>query len=445
MTTSFRGSRLLAPSLVLGGIAALTASAAMLPGGLLGICSLLLFAILLAIVLRRDPSAQLVILSAFTIRAAAAFVHAYVVALPDSQLDARSFESLAADWAAGGWHVVLNNFSLGAFTYSWLISLPYLAFGQSQLMAQSINVLLGSLVVLNIYKVASYLFDRRVALRLAWVAALFPSLILYSSITMREVFVTYPLTLGLLYLTRWLSEQSIHLLVAGTICFLVSGTFHYAILMCYMVIIVVFFARNFLATLRKGKSLALLGQLFAGLTILPIAVYGVLNYQTDFGRLSDVLVDLPKVLQLVDRVMASRAEGRLAYLQTAQITTIGDFLTIAPLRFAYFLFSPFPWSLSSAADAFLSLDGVLYVVLVLSSLWCLVRKHSQAPAWPIFAAAITMAVVFSFGTSNSGTAFRHRAKIAPLLIAVSAPLVLPRRTSAGTRGRSQQASVPALL
>ena len=418
--------------LLLAAVAAVAAVAAMLPGGTLGTCALLLFGLSLTLAFRREPGLQLVVIAAFVVRAGAALVHAYAVALPDSQLDARSFEMLAQDWAMGGWATVIKNFSIGAFTYPWLISVPYLVLGHSQLMAQSFNVLLGTLVVVNVYRLARHYYDHRTALRLCWIAALFPSLVLYSAITMREVFVTYPLTLGLVYFSRWITEHSPRLFIMGSLCFLIAGTFHYAILMCYVTFVSIFFVRNFAAAIRSRNALQVLLQAGVGLVVVPVMLYAALNYQTDFGRLADVVVDLPKTLQLIDRVMASRAEGRLAYLQTAEIKTFADFLTVAPLRLLYFLFSPFPWNLQAAADAFLALDGIFYALLVAGAILSLIRGHASVSTWPIFAAIVTMAIVFSFGTSNSGTAFRHRGKIAPLLIAVSAAFVRPSRGRTGT-------------
>jgi 4-amino-4-deoxy-L-arabinose transferase-like glycosyltransferase len=300
-------------------------------------------------------------------------------------------------------------------------------------MVQSINVLLGTLVVVGVYRLAFHHFEHRIALRLAWVAALFPSLVLYSAITMREVFVTYPLVLGLIQFSTWLSSRSPKHFILGTLFFLLAGTFHYAILMCYITFVGLFFVINFVKTMKYGNGVQIVIQTSAALVGAPVMIWLVLNYQTDFGRLADVIGDLPKLLQLIDKTMSSRVAGRLAYLQGAEIKTFGDLLTLMPLRVAYFLFSPFPWELQAAADAFLSLDGMLYAVLVGASIRSLVKRHASRSTWPIFAAIVTMAAIFSFGTSNSGTAFRHRAKIAPLLIAVSASLVRPHRSSARSR------------
>lgn len=414
-------------TLAIGGGGLLTAAAAALPGGILGLCALLLFAVPLLYSLRKQPSLQLVITLAFAVRAAASIVHSYAVALPDSHMDAIGFELLAQEWASGGWRTIAANFKIGAFTYSWLISIPYFLFGHSPLMVQAINVLLGTLIVLNVYRLASFYFDDRTALRLTYVAALFPSLVLYSAITMREVFVTYPLTLGLIFFARWLRERKSLYFALGTGSFLIAGIFHYAVLMCYLVFVSSFLLKNFIDTVKHGSAFQIVVQLFAGVTVVPTMLYVVLTFRTDFGRLIDLLGDLPKFIQLMDRVMSSRVEGRLAYLQGAEITTFGDILAIGPLRVLYFLFSPFPWQIQAAADVFLSLDGLLYAAMVLIIILAVVRGRGRADLWPVLVAMITMSIVFSFGTSNSGTAFRHRAKIAPLFIVASGAMLAGRR------------------
>jgi hypothetical protein len=96
---------------------------------------------------QRYPRLGIVLLPAFVIRAGFALVHYYITPLPDSAADAATFESVAWEWSQGGFFEALQQFTTGAYFYSWLISLVYAITERSPLMVQGINVLFGTLIV----------------------------------------------------------------------------------------------------------------------------------------------------------------------------------------------------------------------------------------------------------------------------------------------------------
>ena len=71
------------------------------------------------------------------------------------------------------------------------------------LMAQSIGLLLGTCSIFLGWKLAYNLWDKNTAKKVAWTIALFPSLILYSVIVMREVYVCFFLLIALIGVCNW--------------------------------------------------------------------------------------------------------------------------------------------------------------------------------------------------------------------------------------------------
>ena len=62
-------------------------------------------------------------------------------------------------------------------------------------------------------------WPKKTAVRTAWIAALFPTLVLFSAINRREVAVVYPFVLGLLYFVHWYrSDRLKHLLERFCFC-----------------------------------------------------------------------------------------------------------------------------------------------------------------------------------------------------------------------------------
>ncbi len=363
------------------------------------------------------PRVATPLLIAFGIRVALALVQRYVRPLPDSAGDALWYEGVGAEVAQQGLASVLLQFRAGAFLYAWLVGLFYALTTPSPLMIQATNVLLGSLVVWNVYQAANELWGAGAALRAAWVATLFPTMGLYSAIIMREVAIVYPLTLALLFLIRW--EKSEHILDLGLcLVFLtVSVGFHTGILPAFAA--PVFSAALKCALYLKARcSAGALRQAAAfGLALLVTLIvvfsgWGLSKLDSDVSNAS---------LDRLESAQEYKGRGRAAYLVGVSVHRPVDLAWQAPVRVVYFLFAPFPWMRLSRSDALALLDAMLYagIAVVILASWRRVLWSSAARSSAVM--ALCLVAIFALATSNYGTAIRHRAKLAPLLI-VLAPL-----------------------
>jgi len=140
----------------------------------------------------KDAKFRNLILLAFLLRMGLALFHAYVMPLPDSGADARTFERLG--WqVAEAWFMGEEAPTLyGAYIYANWIGVLYFIFGRIPLVAQFTNVLLGTFTIYLTWKLAHLITNsRRGALISALIIELFPTLNLYSAITMRESFIVF--------------------------------------------------------------------------------------------------------------------------------------------------------------------------------------------------------------------------------------------------------------
>ena len=115
----------------------------------------------------------------------------------------------------------------------------------------------------------------------------------------------------------------------------------------------------------------------------------------------------------------SRASrGRAAYLKGIVPHNKVDILWQTPIRSFYMLFSPFPSKITDIQDITGVLDSFLYIFLFIfffKSMW-LIREKNKALILAFFLILVTFCGPFAWGTSNYGTAIRHRQKIVFLLI-----------------------------
>lgn len=380
------------------------------------------FGIILVIAARNRAIAGPLVIG-FGCRAAIAIVDAYLFRFP-GQDDGEAFDYVGYYWAKDGVVGTFQHIVTGAHLYTWLCSFFYALFGRSRLMMQALNVLFGTLIVLNVARLNEVIGnDRRLAQRAAWLTAIFPSLVFFSAAMLREVAVAYPLSLGVLYLVCWHRDRKHRHMVAAVLSLLASMAFHsgvFAILLIGGLWLVGGWLRSVsVGRLRNfGKnSLALLAGIAAILFVLG----------SGFGMEKFQHVESGDVQEL-SQAQINFAHGRTAYLEDLHADGPADVVWQAPIRITYFLFSPFPWMLSTGSDVVGLVDSCFFLALFWR-LWTHRRAVlGQPQALMVLGCFSAMALTFAIGVSNYGTAHRHRNKMLPLLVGVA--MGFPRRRTA---------------
>jgi len=100
-----------------------------------------------------------------------------------------------------------------------------------------------------------------------------------------------------------------------------------------------------------------------------------------------------------------------------------DFFWQTPIRIIFFLFTPFIWQVRTSLDLFGFLDAISYIIMSMFIISNFKKIFKDRSALLISLFLLGCLIVFSLTTSNYGTALRHRAKFAPLMIVLSAPFL----------------------
>lgn len=390
--------------------------------GLVGLLVALIVALWLAVRITEITGPLLV---GFVLRATLAIVDAVVVRLPGAA-DGVGWDRVAALYARNGLDGALEHIGTGHDLYIWCMGVLYATFGRSALMIQSINVLLGTIVVVAVYRLSSDLgADRVASRRIAWLTAVFPSLIFFSSVLLREVAVSLPLLFSVVYLVRWYRDRSVFSAMLALMYLLISMAFHSGGL-AVLLFAGIWLIGTWLRAMLAGRFETLLRNSVA--LILGLAVVGLV-LASGFGQQKFHGLETGDISVLSER-QEGFAQGRTAYLGDLHATSTLDLLWQTPIRLVYFLFAPFPWMLETGSDAFGVIDSLLFVALVAR----VIRNRKTVAGNPltlmtlgVFAA---MAIVFAIGVSNYGTALRHRNKMLPLLIAAAGSIPSRRRIDA---------------
>ena len=380
----------------------------------LGLMSLLLAVVVVFAVAARNKVFAAPLLAGLVTRASLAVVDALVFVLPGHS-DSLRFDFFAFYQARNGVAGTFDHIATGADLYTWLISFFYAVFDRSPLMMQGINVLFGTLIVLNVGRITAHLGGSpRLVRQAAWLAALFPSLNYFSAVLLREVAVAYPLSLAVLYLAYWYRERRWWQMLVAVLSLLVSMAFHSGSLAVLLAVglwlmgswLRSLFSQGFRNLGRNSVALVAGG---AALAFVFASGFGMSKFKS--VQQGDV--------ETLSQTQSSFARGRTAYLEDLHPESPAEVVLQTPIRLTYFLFAPFPWMLSAGSDVLGVVDSVFFFFLFFR-IW---RQRSlvatRRESMLVLAVFGAMALTFAMGVSNYGTALRHRNKMLPLLIGVA--------------------------
>ncbi len=395
---------------------------------LLGLTSLLFVTLIVLIVAQIKPPIAKILYVALFLRILVIFLNQNIITVPDGFGDAGRFEVRAYELSRSGFLNTLTNFpGFSSFFISWVIAILYSLFGQSELMGQSISLFFGMGSVYLGWLLTKKVWNQRVANKAGWFLALFPTLILYSCLILREAYVVFFLLIALNGIVDWTRAKNLKSLIFVIMGFIGATFFHGGMIFGLIVFFIIIFLQsksirivyiNLINLKINLKSLVVLMCLIiiANMTLvgeINIPKIGPVGSLTDLDRKADVILDQIKNVN----------KGTAKYPSWAVPDSKIEILYKTPLRIVYFVFSPFPWDIKKLNHLPGLLDGFLYIFL--SYLIYQNRKIILAdPSLKIILIILfTYIMIYGIGSGNFGTSIRHRAKFAVMFILLAAPLL----------------------
>lgn len=351
-----------------------------------------------------------ILIFGFLLRLFLLIINVYYFTLPQGGGDALVFEEHAfflyrTDYLGIDY---MEYFSSGARFLELMGSYVYQFTGREPLALGLIMVYLGTYSIFLTYK-ASYLLwgNITIAVRAALIVAVFPVLMLHSAIFLREIPVNVLLLLSIISFIKYWKFKRKKSIINFIFCVFFATLLHsgsFAILVG-LVYFVVFSVKRVKKSIKMATLLILISALF------------IMN-NTGFG-LNKLGGSFDKSIELLQERENYELKGGSAYPTWLMMSGgLNDFWKI-PLRNIAFLFSPL---IPLTANSLWHMIGVLDSFLYLWMFYFFYRKRevfkSVDTAKGIITMMLFMIFVFSLGVSNVGTAIRHRAKIAPILIIV---------------------------
>ncbi|HEY9063028.1 MAG TPA: glycosyltransferase family 39 protein [Pseudobacteroides sp.] len=382
--------------------------------GLLIVLSSIVF-IATGLLKKRESGLVIILGIALITRVALAVTNSFIFSLPDNETDAVVFEGLGWDIANAWNHGTVPPDTPGAYLYSKFIALVYLFTGRSPFIIQYFNVFFGFISVYFVYKLIIEIGgSKRSATIGCFIAAIFPTLNLYSAVILRENLITVMSLISVYFFIRWLNTGFLSRIILAVFFLGGAASVHGAVILVGVIYLIYFcFYKPKVNEWRPINKEALIA---IALTVIVFVFFR-----------ARLLNKLPSDITLVfsPDYLTSRlvplAVGRAAYLVGYYPTSIMDIIIQTPVRILHFILMPFPWKITAASDIIGCIDAVMYGVFIFFSFKGLRKAEGRDRLLFIALICIILLEVFTFawGTSNFGTAIRHRQKFVCLLIATA--------------------------
>lgn len=410
-------------------------------GDILGLISILIVTLIVFFLAQRWSSVANILYVALVLRISLIVLSNHSINLPDSTGDAYWFEIQAYEWSQLGFPNVLYSFNgydptfqknvnlksfNSSFFVSYIIAILYALTDRSLMLGQSISLLFGTLSVLMSWILALKIWDNRTAIKVGWFVALFPSLILYSALIMREVYVCFFLLVALNNIVDWSRTNSLKSFFLVILSFIVTIAFHGGMFVGLIMFLLIFFLRNIINLFRQLINGPIQLQSFFSLIFLVVLiVYYTSNniFIPKIGTISDI----SKLKKEILKKNIATHRGSAKYPDWVIPKTENELFYKMPMKTIYFIFSPFPWEVKKTSHLMGVFDGFLHIFLV----YLIFRNRKAIWADPALRIIISILVVYLFvygvAVGNFGTGIRHRAKFIVMFILLAAPL-LPKFT-----------------
>jgi len=328
--------------------------------------------------------------------------------------------SFGADNDAVGFHLMavaysqdllLDKFVIGHF-YSYALGVIYFLIDDSLFLGSFLSVLawLSSAVLLS--KIMHrFSIDKSHQSKAMLIYALLPSSIVYTSVTLREVFQLFFVNLAFYSIIKiYLDKSAKHWTVLC--CAVIGmGVLHGA-LIAFGIFVVA--ATLSLILLRRRNGYSLIKLALAAPLVALIVFFGISFFNNFSYKLDDGLAVAVEAYQKGSLGTDSRAN----YKDNVDIGGVTGLLIFIPFSLLQYLFEPMPWRITAAIDVVTLLENSLRVWLILKAFVSMrnISHEGRKLLVFIFFSYIVIETIWSLGTINWGTAMRHHLPSIGLLL-----------------------------
>ena len=339
---------------------------------------------------------HLIILIGFLLRVIVAVWNGFWGPSFGADLDALAFHDYAAQTARG--ESGDRDFLVG-WVYAFILGKVYSILGASLFLGSLLSCIawcFSSLIILNIIKLLK--IPKQNAILILGLYALLPGSILFTAVTLREVyqmlFVNMIILCGLHLIDRFRFRHWVLLLLSAV----GAGMLHSAIAAYAVLSMVSIYLTSFFFT---GASKTYSFAFLLVVVLMTASLLSAIGLNMENGLA--VAVSTHR-----ENILSGAPDARADYSNEVNIAGLSDLVILFPYLVFQYLFEPLPWKMSSALDLYVVAENVLRLCLLAKAITIIRSNHPARSAYIfLFINYFLLEAIWALGTSNWGTGLRH--------------------------------------
>lgn len=299
------------------------------------------------------------------------------------------------------------------------LGILYYLFGCSPLLSKLVNMVLSVSTGIVIFYIARACFNTKIAKISASVFMFWPSIILWSVLNLKDTMTIFFIASVILSAILFLKKNNPGYLFF--LCLFLAGLFSIrlpvALLLSFSLFVVFFIClkRRFWVKLIWLIGLFIVVKFFFGAQIEKFMTLKFHIFGFDINNLLSVHQGFYNtggaVYKVYDDIFYQMPKLRMSYFSLS-------FMRAVVRGFFNFMYSPFPWQISSRMLAIylpFSLFWLLLTPLTLKGIF-MIKRYGRMACFVVLAYLAIVTYAFSLSSANIGTAARHRDMLVPFYL-----------------------------
>jgi 4-amino-4-deoxy-L-arabinose transferase-like glycosyltransferase len=286
-------------------------------------------------------------------------------------------------------------------------------FGRYRANVSMVNAVLGTLLALLVYDLTRKLFHHIVARRAALFVAVMPSMVLWGSMALKDLPVTFCIVVSLSSCVDLKQRFTARAALGTFLPILAIYPMRF-----YIVYFVVF---AIVVSMILDRSLSQLTGVYR--QVLVLAMFAGLFLLLGFADQAESDASQYASLEMISRYRRGMAEtANSGFYADVDISRPDSALMYLPIGLAHLLLAPFPWQMTSLGPLIAAPETIFWWTLVPATIRGIAFsvRNRFSSSLPLLAFTATLTAVYSLTQGNVGAAFRQRAQILVFLFIFSA-------------------------
>lgn len=319
----------------------------------------------------------------------------------------------------------INLLSTGSDLYENYLALVFNLTGVSKFSGEILSIFTFVISMNFLLKIARNLYGSRYNTYLVCLFSLLPSMMLYTSFTMREPYQILFFLMSIYYFILSLNKakHNFNFIIKFLFSVIMMGILHNGLLAFAFIMTAIVINR--IMKVKFNINNLMFRVVLVGLMLMFFVT--ILNLVGLSTPATDALLSGNAANYIEGyRDGGTSLDSRALYgveLDTSNLITV---ILTAPLVFINYMLAPFPWQISSLIDIYAILDNLFRLTLIFLSIKY-VRKTNESKKdilSQILLLFFAMEILWSLGTVNWGTAIRHHLIAYGLILILGIPQLL---------------------